>query len=386
MGGLAATTRHAVDALIGSAADADTVQQLFRESSRRLRRLVQYDAAAWMAADPATGLPTSPTRIENIDLGPDGCTRIWELEYLAEDVLRFRDLARAELPAGGLRAATGDDPARSARYRALLRPNGFHDELRAVLRVDGTAWGLVSLFRAEGRPPFDEADGELVAGVSAPLATAVRDHARRRDRARASTADHGPGLMLFGPDGSLVSINDDALAWLDELDDRSADTAEFGLRLPMVVLSAAIRARAIAERRDPGIARARIRCAATGRWLICHASTLRDPDGGMGTTALVIEPAQASEIAPIITEAYELTQREQQITELIAQGYGTAEIANRLFLSPHTVRDHVKAIFDKVSVSSRGELVAKLFAEHYAPIHNDPRGIELVMGAPTGAA
>jgi hypothetical protein len=39
---------------------------------------------------------------------------------------------------------------------------------------------------------------------------------------------------------------------------------------------------------------------------------------------------------------------------------------------PYTVRDYVKTIFEKVGVSSRGELVAKLFAEHYAPIHTEP--------------
>jgi hypothetical protein len=48
-----------------------------------------------------------------------------------------------------------------------------------------------------------------------------------------------------------------------------------------------------------------------------------------------------------------------------------------LHLSAHTVRDHVKAVFDKVGVSSRGELVAKLFAEHYAPLHLDPSGHDL---------
>jgi hypothetical protein len=42
----------------------------------------------------------------------------------------------------------------------------------------------------------------------------------------------------------------------------------------------------------------------------------------------------------------------------------------------------VKAVFDKVGVSSRGELVAKLFAEHYAPLHLDTRGVErLDVGA-----
>ena len=84
---------------------------------------------------------------------------------------------------------------------------------------------------------------------------------------------------------------------------------------------------------------------------------------------MVIEPAKAAEMAPIIVQAYDLTDREQQITRLIARGAGTAAIADELFLSAHTVRDHVKAIFHKVGVTSRGELVAKLFAEHYEPAH-----------------
>jgi hypothetical protein len=41
-----------------------------------------------------------------------------------------------------------------------------------------------------------------------------------------------------------------------------------------------------------------------------------------------------------------------------------------LCLSPHTVPDYVKSTFEKVGVSSRGELVARLFAEHYVePLH-----------------
>ena len=54
------------------------------------------------------------------------------------------------------------------------------------------------------------------------------------------------------------------------------------------------------------------------------------------------------------------------MTRRIARGMGTSEIAGELFLSPHTVRDHVKAIFEKVGVRSRGELVATVFADHYA--------------------
>ena len=81
---------------------------------------------------------------------------------------------------------------------------------------------------------------------------------------------------------------------------------------------------------------------------------------------LSIEPAKSSEIAPIIIEAYSLTPRERDVVGALASGDTTSEIASRLFLSQHTVRDHIKTVFEKVGVSSRAELVAKLFAEHYS--------------------
>jgi DNA-binding CsgD family transcriptional regulator len=113
--------------------------------------------------------------------------------------------------------------------------------------------------------------------------------------------------------------------------------------------------------------------------VVCHASCLRDESGELGNTALVIEPAAPAEIAPIVTQAYELTLREREITQLIAGGHGTRAIAGRLHLSTHTVRVYVKTIFDKVGVSSREELVAKLFADHYAPLHLDPDGVDRVQ-------
>jgi DNA-binding CsgD family transcriptional regulator len=356
--------------LIERAGDAPSVRVLFEAASTRLRRLVSFDAAVWLATDPATGLPTAPARSENMRhacKGTEDCMRVWENEFLVEDVNLYRDLARAETPAAGLRLATGDKPARSARYREFMRPNGFGDELRAVLRVDGGRWASIGLYRERGREAFAAGETELVASLSEPLAEAVREHARPVPGwvgTDTDTGERGPGLLMFAPTGELLSANDEALAWLEQLPPDSDHHDNFNLPLPMVAAGTLMRARATAT------ARARLR-SRTGRWLVFHATCLRDAGGEIEQTALVIEPAHASEVAPIIVQAYELSAREQEITRLIAQGLGTAAIAGRLHLSTHTVRDHVKAIFEKVGVSSRGELVATLFAEHYAPTHFD---------------
>ena len=57
---------------------------------------------------------------------------------------------------------------------------------------------------------------------------------------------------------------------------------------------------------------------------------------------------------------------DRDVLGAISRGASTNEIAAELYLSPHTVRDYVKTVFEKVGVKSRGELVARLFGEHYA--------------------
>lgn len=365
-------TEHGRRTLIERAAQAPSVMDVFIAASSRLQQAVPFDSAVWLATDPATGLPTAPSLNVNMAHAndPGTCSRVWELEFLVDDVNRYRDLARAIRPTAGLRAATGDRPDRSARYRAILRPHGFGDELRAVLRADGAAWALFSLFREIGRPPFDPADSALVAEVCNPLADAIRDLARPAPATPPDRAEIGPGMLLFDADGHLVSLNDEAEAWIDELRGDHPEPGADGVRLPMIVLTTLMRARAQGLGRVRGGARARVR-GASGRWLVCHASCLRAADGTIGQTALVLEPAAGSEIAPIIAEAYELSARERQITQLIARGSPTEDIAATLHLSRHTVRDYIKAIFEKVGVRSRGELVAHLFAEHYAPMRLD---------------
>ncbi|MEV7807581.1 helix-turn-helix transcriptional regulator [Microbispora sp. NPDC088329] len=370
-GGLPTAVARKLTALrreLGEAPDAST---LFSRASRLLRPIVAFDAAVWRAIDPMTGMMTSPVRVEN--LGQDGCSVYWESELLTENVNLFSDLARARVPAAGLHEATGGLPGRSALYRAFLRPRGLNDELRAVARADGHPWGQISLFRAEGEPVFHAGDAMVLHRLSAVIAHRLRSFAEPRVDPGSGPMpgdDAGPGLLYFAPSGELVSLNDEARSYLTEIAALGAEPAgrtPLGVAVPAWIHSTVSKARAIAAGRAGGSARVRVRDRA-GRWLVCHASCLRGTDGEPGASVVVIERAPISEVAPLMVRAYQLTDRELEITQLIARGMGTAEICEKLFISPHTVRDRVKSVFGKVRVTSHGELVAKLFTEHYAPL------------------
>jgi DNA-binding CsgD family transcriptional regulator len=368
--GLLPRVVDAVERVTARAADAD---ELLEGVSTEIGKVVPYDAAMWFGLDPTTLLAVSPARMEHLDGGY--CNTFWFGEFHEQDANLFADLARGATSAATLRSATDDRPMRSARYRDFLQPQGFDDELRVVFRTAGKPWGVGVLLREPGRAAFDASDVAVLDAVSPIVGAAFRTHAALTAPAPGFT--HAPGLMLFNRDGAIISANDAASRWLAEIYGEDPGTNWFeilgGLECPDVnaaipIIPLIARAHAVASGRDAREARLRLRDR-SGRWLLLHASLLDSPSGD-GNVAIVVEPAKSGDLAPIIIEAYGLTRRERDVVRAIARGSSTPDIATELFLSAHTVRDHIKAVFDKVGVSSRGELVAKLFADHYAdPFH-----------------
>lgn len=63
--------------------------------------------------------------------------------------------------------------------------------------------------------------------------------------------------------------------------------------------------------------------------------------------------------APEVNGFSELTPREREVLDLIAQGASNGQIAEQLFISPKTVRNHVTHIFDKLRVRRRAEAIVQ---------------------------
>lgn len=76
--------------------------------------------------------------------------------------------------------------------------------------------------------------------------------------------------------------------------------------------------------------------------------------------AVTIERASATERLDLFQRAAGLTGRETELLGLVATGADTRAIAEQMFLSEHTVQDHLKAIFAKTATTSRRDLLARI--------------------------
>ena len=275
------------------------------------------------------------------------------------DVNKLGELARSSVPSGILSEATSGRPETSPRFRNILQPNDFGAELRTSFVDAQGAWGGMAMYRKMGQPDFTAAEKTLLAGLSQPLAEGVR-RAIVMAAARATETEEGPGLILLEQDGSVQDVNPAAGRLLQQL----ISPAPAAGRLPNIIHAVAYRALLSARGDSGGLAMARVPTE-TGQWIVLHGSVVGSAQEGR--TAVIIEPARSPEMAPLIAAAYGLSAREGEVTRLLLQGASTNGIAASLHLSAYTVQDHLKSIFDKVGVRSRGELVAEIFFHHYGP-------------------
>ena len=321
-----------------------------------LGRAIDFDRSCWHTVDPGTVLLTGSVNREV------SCSGSWlaEFEYVVEDVNKWSFLARSGRLAGSTSQATHGRLTRSARHRSH-HEFGIGDELRGSMVDHDGYWAAVGLLRDEGRAWFADEDVALLARLSAVIAAAARRALVSTIAAESMVGSVGPGVVTFDADGKVESLTPAAEQWIGLMTENPPPDTPGESK---VLQAVAARARNTTDG-DPleTAARARLR-AADGTWLLLYGSRL---SGGDGRTVVVIQQASPSEVAPLVALAYGLTPREVDVTRMCIAGLGTKEIAARLHLSAYTVQDHLKAIFEKTGVRSRGALLGQVFLEHYIP-------------------
>jgi DNA-binding CsgD family transcriptional regulator len=339
---------------------APTRNEFFDEAAARLKRAFAFDGACWHTLDPGSDLITQH-RLQDL---PDRFPVLAENEYASDDVNQFQQLARAERKAATMREATGGHPERSPRYRDLLSPAGLGPELRSAFVADGATWGALILVRKAGQPEFEPDDIELLAAASGLFARAVRRGLVAEAAGSPTAHSDSPGVIEFDAGGALMRMSSSAEPLLAEL---AGNTVEAGLRSPAIhAVASATRSARAAARGDTELALPTTAVKTPrGTWLVLHGGLLAHPRSD--EIAVFIQRAHPTLVAPLLLKAYGLTPREQEIAQLMLRGATTIQAAQRLAISPHTVTDHIKSIFEKTGAHSRGELSATLFFGEHLP-------------------
>ncbi|HEY1320437.1 MAG TPA: LuxR C-terminal-related transcriptional regulator [Streptosporangiaceae bacterium] len=331
--------------------------QLRQDVLRRLRRIVPVDAAFFATVDPVTLLFTGAVAEDPLAAATP---LFMDNEYGRADVNKFASLAGAADQITSLdRATRGDRPA-SPRYREIMGPMGLGDELRAALVAEQRCWGVLCLHREDSSPGFSGQELRVVQRIAPHLAEGLR-------RAVTLWADAGvpvapdapgtPGIIVLDANLETASVSPEAEYWLAEIADPGSLT---GSGLPVAVYAAAARLTRLRQQPDqPFLPSVRVRTR-TGRWLAIHATYLTGPAGRQ--TAVVFEPASPAQLSSLFLSAYGLTQAQERVATLVLRGQSTRQIVGQLHISAHTVQEHLTAVFDRIGVRSRRELVARLLA------------------------
>jgi DNA-binding CsgD family transcriptional regulator len=351
LGTKATAAREAIAALADSVRDPI---ELLEEVRTRVARVVPNEGGAWMITDPQTVMPISV--IQDSSTSAEQGRRYFAHEVFVPDFVPFAELHRDGVVATTLLRATHGRPELSHRYRDYYLPAGLGPELRVLFRTGAATWGMICVSRAAGEPDFTDDELAWLRSIAPHVGRGLRASVARPPAAPQRAC--APGMLVLRAEGSVEYATGDAERWLGEM-----PTAE-GYELPPAVLAVALQARAQALAAVPAYqvpAKARVRLHSG--WLHVHAAALRDASGAPTRIAVMLEPADRSQLLPLLVHVHGLTERERQVTEMVLAGLPTDEIAHRMTISRHTVRDYFKAIFTKVGVASRPELTARFLPD-----------------------
>ncbi|MFF2015519.1 LuxR C-terminal-related transcriptional regulator [Paenibacillus sp. NPDC058177] len=325
----------------------------------RLKDWIPFEAACCTTVDPYTLLSTGAIAGEGID---SIHARLFEYEYLHEDFNKYDALVHRPVPVATLSGATEGELGRSGRYLAVLEPAGLGDEIRVALLSGGACWGYLTLFRA-AEDSFFQAEEEVFLAAIAPwIARSLRGYTLSTPPEDIQGLQEEVGLLVLSHALNPLASNGQARKWLAMLGEWEQLEPDILPSPVRAVCSRALAELTAAEEHQPSKAKICLRLP-SGHYLAIAASKL-DESSGQVQLAVTFEPARTADILPLIAESYGLSSREKEIVEQISKGLSTKELAHNLHISTYTVQDHLKSIFIKTGVTSRRELIWRLFSRY----------------------
>jgi DNA-binding CsgD family transcriptional regulator len=306
-----------------------------------LRAAVGFDAYAWLLTDPETEVGCAP--LADVPCLPE-LPRLIRLKYLTA-VNRWTGLGDPVTLLGAQRDS-------SLVWRDMLAGYGVTDVVSVVFRDRFGCWAFLELWRIGNARPFTEADSDFLAGITAPVTEALRRcQARTFDGVPVPPDRTGPVVLMLSSDLEVRAQTEETDRYLRALvppDDerRPVPSGAYNVAAQLLAVEAGV---------DDHPPWARVHLAG-GVWLTLRAARIGDTQPDIAVT---IETASPAERTDLFARALGLSAREAELLGHLVAGADTRDIAGRMFVSEHTVQDHLKSIFAKSGTRNRRTLLAR---------------------------
>lgn len=320
-----------------------------------IRRHVDFDAYAWLLTDPDTEVGSAPLAdVPALSDLPHHLPQLIRAKYLTT-VNRWTIL---DGPAATLCDTTHGDREASLVWREVLSAHSVEDVASVVFRDHHGCWSWLDLWRSKCASMFTAADTVYLAAIAPTITEALRccqastfDHAESPKPARS-----GPAVLVLSAQLEVKAQTPETEAYLRTLippdgDRRPVPAGAYNVAAQLLALEAGV------DRHEPS---SRVHLHG-GTWMTLRAARMDAPGpAAEHDIAVTIEPTAPAERLDLYARSHALTQRETDVLDDLAHGADTRTVAETLFLSQHTVQDHLKSIFAKTGTRNRRTLLNRV--------------------------
>lgn len=264
------------------------------------------------------------------------------------------------------------DRSEGAFFKEVLRPLGLKYYLiTALINVESDQVGSMVLWRNKERHDFSSLDSYLLEKGSIHCAAVLEglddsSHgAQRPELQKLATRRSSPAVIAVGKKGRILFMNREAR----EILTHARSGKEQLVRTEAEKLIARFeRIRQLAVEAPPCLPPGSEISSPSeiftlwGTTYLCRGITLEGARKSQGTVLILIETVQENlDAGPVFNNKIsEFTAREMAVARLISLGFTNKEIASKLGIGLHTVKDHVKNIMGKLGTNTRSGIVAKV--------------------------
>lgn len=250
---------------------------------------------------------------------------------------------------------------KSDLYNIVWRPNEQHRILQAPVVKDGKTVGILCLYRPRQQKPFDSREQAFLARLLPYVSHALQVNVNKNMQ---YSENGSSGMMILNTQGTILYLSHEAKNLL-------------ALACHPIISLDAGKQRIEQLEKLAQLCRNletifRGRHAAPPSWSYTGNNgrfTFRaywldrqnnEPGGLIGMTVehqepLVLKILRAMQNLP-------LSPTQKEVALLLAQGYASDKIGERLHIKPYTVKDHISKIFTKLDIHHREELLPLLLA------------------------